>query len=97
MSVTTTRLLKTVLPAACLWTGLRSVEGFDFDGTMHELRTLYPAGDDNNMEDEDDESSLPPSVPQSIRDMASSRNAILSLGSMIWLVGRSLRRVAANN
>lgn len=82
--MTTTRLLKAVLPAACLWTGLRPVEGFDYDSTLKELRTLYPADDSDSMET--DEDLLPQTVPESIREMVTSKNAIVSLGSMIWLV-----------
>ncbi|KAJ7208168.1 muts domain V-domain-containing protein [Mycena haematopus] len=81
LSVSTTRLLKSVLPAACLWTGLREVEGFGYDQTMVELRKLYPATDDG-MDDED--VVLPSSVPEPIREMMGSRTAIESLGSMIW-------------
>ncbi|KAJ6488686.1 muts domain V-domain-containing protein [Mycena vitilis] len=82
LSVSTTRLLKSILPAACLWTGLREVEGFGYDQTMVELRKLYPAGDDeSNM---DDDVLLPSSVPEPIREMMGSRSAIESLGSLIW-------------
>ncbi|KAJ7470392.1 muts domain V-domain-containing protein [Mycena latifolia] len=80
LSVSTTRLLKSILPAACLWTGLREVEGFGFDQTMVELRKLYPA----TAEEMDDDAALPSSVPEPIREMISSRSAIESLGSMIW-------------
>jgi DNA mismatch repair protein MSH6 len=76
-------LLKSVLPAACLWTGLRSVEGFNYDATLKQLTTLYPAVGDDAM-DEDDGASLPHSIPESIREMASSKPAIKALGSMIW-------------
>ncbi|KAJ7929330.1 muts domain V-domain-containing protein [Mycena leptocephala] len=81
LSVSTTRLLKSILPAACLWTGLREVEGFGFDQTMVELRKLYPATDDDDMADD---IVLPSSVPEPIREMMGSRTAIESLGSMIW-------------
>jgi DNA mismatch repair protein MSH6 len=81
--VSTTRLLKTILPAACLWTGLRPVEGFDYNTTLKELINLYPADGDVVM-DEDDEGPLPHSVPESIREMVTSKNAIKALGSMIW-------------
>lgn len=83
LSVSTTRLLKSILPAACLWTGLRAVEGFDYDATLQELITLYPAEGGDAM-DEDAEESLPHSIPESIREMASSKTAIKALGSMIW-------------
>ncbi|KAF7338601.1 DNA mismatch repair protein [Mycena venus] len=83
LSVSTTRLLKSILPAACLWTGLRAVEGFGYDQTMAELRKLYPATDEDDMNDDDDV-VLPSSVPEPIREMMGSRSAIESLGSMIW-------------
>lgn len=35
---------------------------------------------------DDEDSPLPPSVPEPIRAMADSRNAIEALGSMIWFV-----------
>ena len=85
--MSTTRLLKSVLPAACLWTGLRAVEGFDYDATLQELTILYPADDDDVMA-EDDGGSLPHSIPKSIREMASSKTAIKALGSMIWYADR---------
>ncbi|KAJ7702418.1 DNA mismatch repair protein msh6 [Mycena rosella] len=81
LSVSTTRLLKSILPAACLWTGLREVEGLGYDQTMTELRKLYPATDEDDM---DDDAVLPSSVPEPIREMIGSRSAIESLGSMIW-------------
>ncbi|KAJ6606598.1 muts domain V-domain-containing protein [Mycena vulgaris] len=81
LSVSTTRLLKSILPAACLWTGLREVEGFRYDQTMAELKKLYPATDEDDM---DDDAALPSSVPKPIREMIGSRSAIESLGSMIW-------------
>ncbi|KAJ6618260.1 muts domain V-domain-containing protein [Mycena sp. CBHHK59/15] len=81
LSVSTTRLLKSVLPAACLWTGLREVEGFGYDQTMAELKKLYPATEEDGM---DGDGVLPASVPEPIREMADSRSAIQALGSMIW-------------
>ncbi|PFH50600.1 hypothetical protein AMATHDRAFT_80735 [Amanita thiersii Skay4041] len=83
LSVSTTRLLKTVLPAACLWTGLRTVEGFDYQQTIEELRRLYPLQEDTEM-DYDADCILPSSVPEPIREMVDSKLAIQSLGSMIW-------------
>ncbi|PBK99844.1 DNA mismatch repair protein msh6 [Armillaria gallica] len=82
LSVSTTRLLKAVLPAACLWTSLREVEGFDYEDTMKELASLYPA--DKGDMDEDDDSVLPRAVPQPIREMAGSKPPIEALGAMIW-------------
>ncbi|KAJ7756787.1 muts domain V-domain-containing protein [Mycena maculata] len=81
LSVSTTRLLKSILPAACLWTGLREVEGFGYEQTMVELRKLYPPTEEDYM---DDDVVLPSSVPEPIREMMGSRSAIESLGSMIW-------------
>ncbi|KAK7023852.1 DNA mismatch repair protein [Favolaschia claudopus] len=80
LSVSTTRLLKSILPASCLWTGLREVEGFDYDQTIMELKKLYPGSD----EDMNDDDALPSSVPEPIREMVDTRSAIESLGSMIW-------------
>ncbi|THV02566.1 DNA mismatch repair protein Msh6 [Dendrothele bispora CBS 962.96] len=82
LSVSTTRLLKSILPAACLWTGLREVEGLDYDTTLKELKERYPIEDD--MEDTDDDQILPASVPGPIREMADSKCAIEALGAMIW-------------
>ncbi|KAJ7273346.1 muts domain V-domain-containing protein [Mycena rebaudengoi] len=81
LSVSTMRLLKSILPAACLWTGLREVEGFGYDKTMTELKKLYPVTDTDDM---DEDAILPSSVPEPIREMAFSRTAIEALGSMIW-------------
>ncbi|KAG5654432.1 hypothetical protein H0H81_002621 [Sphagnurus paluster] len=85
LSVATTRLLKVVLPAACLWTGLRTVEGFKYEETLKELKTLYPQEqEDEDMADDEDKALLPPSVPEPIRTMETSKNAMRALGSMIW-------------
>ncbi|KAJ4482025.1 muts domain V-domain-containing protein [Lentinula aciculospora] len=81
LSVSTTRLLKSILPAACLWTGLREVEGLGYDDTLEDLKTRFPATDE--MSDETDH-LLPESVPKPIRDMADSKPAIEALGSLIW-------------
>ena len=80
--MTTTRLLKSFLPASCLWTSLRDVEGFSYEDTLQELRTLY-APEEGDMEDEE-EGLLPTSVPESIRSMADSMPAMRALGAMIW-------------
>ncbi|KAF7311618.1 DNA mismatch repair protein [Mycena kentingensis (nom. inval.)] len=82
LSVATNRLLKSVLPSACLWTGLRDVEGFGYDKTLVELRKLYPSDGAEDMMDDD--AALPTTVPEPIREMLASRSAIESLGSMIW-------------
>ena len=88
--MSTTRLLRSVLPAACLWTSLRDVEGLKYDETLKELKKLYPADDDEDM---DDDADLSKNVPESIREMADCKNAITALGSMIWYVnGIPLRR-----
>jgi DNA mismatch repair protein MSH6 len=82
--VGTTRVLKGILPAACLWTSLRECEGFGFNETLKELKNLYPDEDD---EDEDmDGDILGKNVPQPIKDMISSKAAIEALGGMIWCV-----------
>ncbi|KAF9449836.1 DNA mismatch repair protein msh6 [Macrolepiota fuliginosa MF-IS2] len=81
LSVSTTRMLKTILPSNCLWTSLRTVEGFDYDQTLEQLKTLFPSGEDESMEDE---GVLPASVPESIREMVSYPKAIEALGCMIW-------------
>ncbi|KIL62704.1 hypothetical protein M378DRAFT_128542 [Amanita muscaria Koide BX008] len=85
LSVTTTRLLKNLLPPGCLWTALRSVEGFDFHQTVQELRNCYSDPDgDQIMEEDDDGNALPSSVPKPIKQMLTSKLAIQALGNMIW-------------
>lgn len=73
------RLLKNVVPSSCLWTTLRDVEGFDYDKTLEELKTLYPS-DEEEMED----GVLPSTVPEAIRKMLSSKTSVEALGAMIW-------------
>jgi DNA mismatch repair protein MSH6 len=76
-----------VLPAGCLWTALRPVEGFKYDETIEELKTIYPPGPGEDVAmDQDDPSYciLPESVPAPIREMAEDKLAIESLGTMIW-------------
>ena len=73
-----------VLPASCLWTSLRDSEGLTYDKTLKELKTLYPAGDNDDMED--CVAGLSNAVPESIRSMVMYQGAIKSLGSMIWWV-----------
>ena len=88
LSVSTTRLLKSILPASCLWTGLRSVEGFDYDDAIRELNKLYPADEYDIL---DDEQILNDNVPKPIRDMIAYKGAIQALGATIWCaVHRSL-------
>ncbi|CAK5264723.1 unnamed protein product [Mycena citricolor] len=82
LSVSTTRLLKSIVPSLCIWTGLRDVEGFDYEQTKVELVKLYPQEEDDDGSSDGDE--LPASVPEPIRAMSGSRTAIESLGMMIW-------------
>ncbi|KZT01205.1 DNA mismatch repair protein Msh6 [Laetiporus sulphureus 93-53] len=83
LSVSTTRLLKAILPGSCLWTSLRESEGLTYEMTLKELKKLYPASDeDDNMEDAGH--GLSTAVPEAIREMVSYRGAIEALGSMIW-------------
>ena len=76
LSVFTTRLLKNVLPASCLWTSLRDCEGFGYRETQQELKNLYP--------DSDDDVDAGSAIPDAIRSMLDSEVAIEALGSMIW-------------
>ncbi|KIO19597.1 hypothetical protein M407DRAFT_30749 [Tulasnella calospora MUT 4182] len=81
LSVATIRLLKNILPASCLWTVLRETEGYDYDGTLQALEEMFPAGDENAMEEDD---VLSPSIPEGIRQMMGSRVAMEAIGAMIW-------------
>ena len=81
LSVATTRLLRVILPGACLWTSLRDVEGFDYDKTLSELKSLYGTNGEDFMDDDD--YSL---VPTAIREMLGCKTAIEALGSMMWCV-----------
>ncbi|KAH9933798.1 uncharacterized protein B0H18DRAFT_1082925 [Fomitopsis serialis] len=83
LSVSTTRLLKAILPGNCLWTSLRDSEGFTYNQTLKELNKLFPASDDDD-EMADAAHSLSSAVPEAIRDMAGQQNAVEALGSMIW-------------
>ena len=47
LSNATTRLLKTLLPGRCLWMCLWTVEGYDYEGTLEELKKLYPPKEDD--------------------------------------------------
>ncbi|KAH7923446.1 DNA mismatch repair protein Msh6 [Leucogyrophana mollusca] len=81
LSVATTRLLKAILPAACLWTSLRDVEGFTYEQTVKELNEMFTGEeDDASMED----GVLVDTVPQGIRDMAGCKTAMEALGAMAW-------------
>ncbi|TFY82733.1 hypothetical protein EWM64_g1284 [Hericium alpestre] len=86
LSVETTRLLKSILPGACLWTSLRDVEGFNFEQTMEELKGLYAPSErmDDAMDDAEDDKEEFENVPDAIRDMFHSHSAIEALGAMIW-------------
>ncbi|KAI1786071.1 DNA mismatch repair protein Msh6 [Ganoderma leucocontextum] len=84
LSVSTTRLLKSILPGNCLWTSLRDVEGLKFHDTIKELKKLYPPSDDDDDEMTDNPHGLSSAVPEPIRQMLSHTRAIEALGSMIW-------------
>ncbi|KAI0764567.1 DNA mismatch repair protein Msh6 [Trametes elegans] len=83
LSVSTTRLLKAVLPSGCLWTSLRESEGLKFNETIKELKKLYPANEDDD-EMVDNPHGLTSAVPEPIRRMLPNRSAIEALGAMIW-------------
>ncbi|GBE83778.1 DNA mismatch repair protein [Sparassis crispa] len=83
LSVSTTRLLKAILPGSCLWTSLRESEGLTYEKTLKELKKLYPATDEDD--DMDDSGfGLSSTVPQAIMEMLGCNSAIEALGSMIW-------------
>ena len=87
LSAPTTRLLRAVLPARCLWTSLRDVEGLSFDATIKALKELYPAsdGDDNDDVDADPRPhGLSGAVPEAVLSMVRHQGAVEALGSMIW-------------
>ncbi|KAG7098886.1 hypothetical protein E1B28_000786 [Marasmius oreades] len=79
LSVSTTRLMKSILPGACAWTGLREVEGLDYEATLQELNNRFPT-DEETMTD----SILSSGVPEPIRALVDSKCAIEALGCMIW-------------
>ncbi|KAI0760099.1 DNA mismatch repair protein Msh6 [Fomes fomentarius] len=83
LSVSTTRLLKAVLPGNCLWTSLRESEGLKFQETIKELKKLFPADDDDD-DMADNPHGLSKAVPVSIRRMLPYKVSIEALGSMIW-------------
>ncbi|KAJ8481880.1 hypothetical protein ONZ51_g5715 [Trametes cubensis] len=84
LSVSTTRLLKAVLPGNCLWTTLRDCEGFKYNDTIKELKKLYPKDEDDEDEMVDNPHGLTKSVPDPIRRMLPHLGAIEALGAMIW-------------
>ncbi|KAI0792522.1 DNA mismatch repair protein Msh6 [Abortiporus biennis] len=83
LSVSTTRLLKAILPDGCLWTSLRDCEGLNYEKTLKELKTLYPEGEEDD-EMDDNAHGFTSAVPEAIRKMTSCKGAIEALGSMIW-------------
>ncbi|KAI0630999.1 DNA mismatch repair protein Msh6 [Trametes polyzona] len=83
LSVSTTRLLKSILPGNCLWTSLRDCEGYKYNDAIKELKKLYPADEDDD-EMADNPHGLTKAVPEPIRKMLPHRSAIEALGSMIW-------------
>jgi DNA mismatch repair protein MSH6 len=66
------------------------VEGFGYDKTLSELKSLYAANGEDAMDDDD--YSL---VPAAIRDMLGCKNAIEALGSMMWCAVIIFRPMAA--
>ncbi|CAA7264271.1 unnamed protein product [Cyclocybe aegerita] len=81
------KVVKTVLPSGCLWTSLRPVEGFKYEETLDELKSIYPPGPGEDVTMDESDASyavLPESVPLPIRNMVEERLAIEALGSMIW-------------
>ncbi|KAH9848373.1 DNA mismatch repair protein Msh6 [Lenzites betulinus] len=83
LSVSTTRLLKSILSSNCLWTSLRESEGFKYNDAIKELKKLYPADDDDD-EMADNPHGLTKAVPEPIRKMLPHHGAIEALGAMIW-------------
>ncbi|GJJ14893.1 hypothetical protein Clacol_009163 [Clathrus columnatus] len=79
LTVSTTRLLKTILNGTCLWTALRPSEGFKFDETLSQLREMF------SEKDHMDENN---GIPEAIRDMMGDSNVIVALGSMMWYLRR---------
>ncbi|KAF7798458.1 hypothetical protein EIP86_009679 [Pleurotus ostreatoroseus] len=82
LSVSTSRLLKAVLPGQCLWTSLRESEGLSYEKTIKELKELYPSEADEDVTD--NAFGLSSSVPEAIRSMLMFHGAVEALGSMIW-------------
>ncbi|KIJ62178.1 hypothetical protein HYDPIDRAFT_158442 [Hydnomerulius pinastri MD-312] len=83
LSVPTTRLLKAILPSACLWTSLRDVEGFSYEQTIKELNEMFSSSADEEAA-MDEDGVLNAAVPQSIKDMAGCKSAMEALGAMAW-------------
>jgi DNA mismatch repair protein MSH6 len=86
--VGTTRLLKGILPSACIWTALRESEGFGFERTQRELNTMFAT---NAANDGMDHSST--GIPEAITSMLGDKEAVEALGAMIWwATSRALKR-----
>ncbi|KAJ3556566.1 hypothetical protein NM688_g1958 [Phlebia brevispora] len=83
LSVSTSRLLKAVLPSQCLWTSLRDCEGLSYEKTIRELKVLYPSADADE-DTTDNAFGLSSAVPEAIRSMLMYHGAVEALGSMIW-------------
>ncbi|KAG9034241.1 DNA mismatch repair protein msh6 [Tulasnella sp. JGI-2019a] len=85
LSVPTTRLLKNLIPASCLWTALRSSEGYTYDQTIEALDELFAPkskGDDDDAMDEDTPKQS--EIPEGIKQMLDNRTAVEAIGTMIW-------------
>ncbi len=78
----TTRLLKNILPASCLWTVLREEEGYGYDATLKALDELFPKASDDDAMEEDGDSLR--NIPDGIRQMLDSKVAVEAIGAMIW-------------
>ena len=87
LSVATLRLLKNIIPSACLWTTLRESEGLDYDTTIEALNELFPISKDgDDAMDEGDDSVPNGGIPEGIRGMLDSRPAVEAIGQMVWCV-----------
>lgn len=82
--MSTSRLLKAVLPGQCLWTSLRESEGLSYEKTIKELKAIYPSTDDDEMND--NAYGLSSAVPEAIRSTLMYHGAVEALGAMIWCV-----------
>ncbi|KAG8907125.1 DNA mismatch repair protein msh6 [Tulasnella sp. 403] len=80
LSVATVRLLKNILPGACLWTALRESESLPYDKTLTALEEFFPP-DDSAM---DDDNYAQSGIPDGIKKVFDNRPAIEALGEMIW-------------
>jgi DNA mismatch repair protein MSH6 len=80
--VATNRLLKSLLPSSCIWTGIRESEGLSYQNTLITLDELYPSEDEMTGNENKPGSSL--AVPEAIRSVLNVPVAIEALGTMIW-------------